>query len=67
MVDLVKLKKRRTMWMAAIILFSIAGLGIMAESMKLAVGNFIISGIYAFVYVKGNANIKRLEAQAEKA
>lgn len=67
MVDLIKLKKRRTMWIAATVLFAIAGLGIMAENMKLAVANFIVSGIYAVIFVKSNVNIKNLEAEGKEA
>lgn len=65
--NLEKLKKRRTMWMAATVLFAIAGLGMAAENVRLAIANFIVSGIYAVIFIKSNANIKKLEAEGKEA
>lgn len=64
--NLVKLKKRRTMWLAATILFAIAGVGIITENMKFALANFVVSGIYAVIFIKSDANIKSLEAEGQK-
>ncbi len=65
--NLEKLKKRRTMWIAAAVLFAIAGLGMITENIKLSMANFIVSGIYVVIFVKVNANIKKLEAECKEA
>ena len=55
------------MWMSATVLFAIAGLGMAAENVRLAIANFIVSGIYAVIFIKSNANIKKLEAEGKES
>lgn len=60
--DLVKLKKRRTMWLAAAILFAVTGVGVISQDIKFAGANLIVSSIYVLVFIKSNSSIKKLEA-----
>lgn len=53
------------MWISAVALFAIAGIGTIGESFKMGIANFIVSGIYVLIFMKSNGNIKAMEAKIQ--